>query len=104
MGFCPRAGARLIDFVVHFIVIYSAGFLFGIILGIAALLIHGMQNAGAYVEAAVGKLQGATAITFMAGLLGATVYEIVCEAGHGSTLGKMLLGMTVVREDGASVG
>ncbi len=104
VGFWPRTGARLIDFVVHFIVTYSAGFLFGVILGVAALLSHGMQNAGPYVQAAVSKLQGATAITFLAGLIGATVYEIVCEAGHGSTLGKMLLGMAVVREDGGFCG
>jgi uncharacterized RDD family membrane protein YckC len=32
--------------------------------------------------------------------LGSVVYEIICEAGHGSTLGKLALGMTVVQEDG----
>ena len=104
VGFWPRAGARALDLLVHFIATYSAGFAFGIFIGIAAVLAHGTENAAPYVQAAVGKLQGATLLPFMAGLVGATVYEIVCEAGHGSTLGKMLLGMTVVREDGGFCG
>lgn len=104
VGFWPRAAARIIDFVVHFITTYSAGFFFGIIIGIAAVLTHGAQDAGIYVQEAVGKLQSSKVLPFLAGLVGATVYEIVCEAGHGSTLGKMLLGMSVVQEDGGFCG
>ncbi len=93
VSFWPRVGARLIDFVVHYIVAICAAFLFGIVLAVAA------AAAQVPVQPLLAKLRvGPTSILF--GLLGAMVYEVVCEAGHGSTLGKLALGMVVLQEDG----
>jgi uncharacterized RDD family membrane protein YckC len=93
VGFWPRALARLIDLAAHYLAITVAGIGFGIMIAIAAILTHSST------EAALAKLQGERFLPFLAGLVGATVFEIVCEAGHGSTLGKLILGMTVVQED-----
>jgi uncharacterized RDD family membrane protein YckC len=95
VGFWPRVLARVVDLVAHYFVMLFAGFGFGIMVGIAAVLTHTST------DAALAKFQGERFLPFLAGLVGATAYEIVCEAGHGSTLGKLVLGMTVVQEDGS---
>lgn len=95
VGFWPRVLARIIDLVPHYIATLIAGFGFGIMVAIAALLAHTSP------DAALAKIRGETVLPALAGIVGATVFEIVCEAGHGSTLGKLLLGMTVVQEDGS---
>ena len=100
VGFWPRVGARVIDWIVHTIAIYAAGLFLGAVIAIAAMLVHGINNANPAVQEALAKIQGATFLPMLAGLVGATLYEIVLEAGHGSTLGKLALGMTVVQEDG----
>ncbi len=94
VSFWPRVIARLIDLAAHYCATMVAGFSFGIIIASAALLTH------ASIQPALAKVQSEKVLPFIAALLGATVYEIVCEAGHGSTLGKLMLGMTVVQEDG----
>jgi uncharacterized RDD family membrane protein YckC len=38
---------------------------------------------------------------FICSLLGLVAYETICESAHGSTLGKLLLSMVVVQEDGS---
>ncbi len=94
VGFWPRVLARLIDLVPHYLSTLIAGFSFGVMIGIASLLTH-TSSAGA-----VEKLQHERFLPFLAALVGAMAFEMVCEAGHGSTPGKLLLGMTVVQEDG----
>lgn len=89
--FWPRVLARVIDVVVHIIISGCTGFLFGILYGIASALAR---------HATPLKLEGGGLALFVAGLLGATGYEIVCETVHGSTLGKLALSMVVVQEDG----
>lgn len=94
VGFWPRAGARVLDLIVHYCTILAAGVGFGIMVAVAAMLTHSST------QQALAKLRGEKFLPMLAALVGATVYEIVLEAGHGSTLGKLVLGMTVVQEDG----
>lgn len=101
VGFWPRAAARAIDYVLHYITSYLTGGLFGAFVAIAATFAYGSENANAAVMHAVARMQGSPFLLMFASLVGSVVYETVCEAAHGSTLGKLALGMTVVQEDGS---
>jgi uncharacterized RDD family membrane protein YckC len=95
VGFGPRAAARIIDTVLHFIVSIFAGFAIGIVIGIVGTLV------GKSVPAMIAKLQGFNFIAFSMALLGSVAYHSINEAISGSTLGKRLLSLVVVREDGS---
>ncbi len=47
------------------------------------------------------KLQQTTFASFLLAILGSLVYHTSCEGLHGSTLGKLVLCMVVVQEDGS---
>jgi uncharacterized RDD family membrane protein YckC len=83
--------ARIIDLVVHYFTAMCSGVLFGLLLLIAA------RANGQSAVPSVPKQTGLALFVFA--LLGSVAYETVCEAGHGSTLGKLVLGMSVVQED-----
>lgn len=91
VGFWPRVAARVIDFVAHYLVAVCSGALYGILLAVAAV---------ANGRSVAPLLPKPRMVLFVFALLGSVAYETVCEAGHGSTLGKRILGMTVVQEDG----
>lgn len=93
VGFWPRVAARIIDLLVHYFVTMCAGVLFGILLAIAAAV------AGQPFPAS--KLSGTGVALFVCSLLGSVAYHTICEGLHGSTLGKRVLSMVVVREDGS---
>lgn len=93
VGFWPRALARVIDLLVHMFVSFCAGILFSILLVIAA---GGHPN-----PLVVAALRKNTIGVFVLALLGSVAYEAICEGMHGSTLGKLLLSMVVVQEDGS---
>ena len=90
--FWPRAGARLIDYVLHYCVTYAAGFLFSILV-IAA-------SGGHLPPWVLAKYRHPGLLGIVPGVLGFVVYNVVCVSMHGSTLGKRLLGMVVVQENG----
>jgi uncharacterized RDD family membrane protein YckC len=92
VGFWPRVVARVIDMIVHYLIALCTGVFFGILLAIAA------AAAGQPFPAA--KLQGLGFAVFFFSLLGSVAYHTICEGVHGSTLGKLVLSMTVVQEDG----
>jgi uncharacterized RDD family membrane protein YckC len=93
VSFWPRAFARFIDLVVHYIVATVTGFLFGIMLAIAA---------GGHISPLVlARLRATGVSAFVLILLGSILFEAICESVHGSTPGKLALGMVVVREDGS---
>lgn len=94
VSFWPRVGARIIDLIVHNIIAVCAGFFFGIMVAIAAGLRH--QNAALLFRRPANGL-----LIFSLALLGSIVLEAICEGFHGSTPGKLLLGFTVVQEDGS---
>ena len=92
VAFWPRVAARVIDFIVHYMVSIVAAFFFAILLVIAA---------GGHPSPQLSERMRHTGIAvFVFSLLGSVAYEIVCEGVHGSTLGKLALGLVVVQEDG----
>ena len=95
VGFWPRVGARVIDLIVHYLIALLAGFLFGIIVVVAA------RTAGQPPAMLFAKRGQQGLAVYLFALLGSVAYETICEGWHGSTLGKLLLSMVVVQEDGA---
>ena len=91
--FWPRVLARVIDFVVHYIAAILAGFLFALLLAIAA---GGRPPAWALQRVFQRHFAG-----FVAGILGMFAYQVICTSIHGSTLGKLLLRMQVIQDDGS---
>ncbi len=94
VSFWPRAAARVIDTVIHYVIAACCGFVFALILAITAYLQH---NSRALLLA---RRPGGGLLLLLFGLLGTVALETVCEGFHGSTLGKLLLGLVVVQEDG----
>jgi uncharacterized RDD family membrane protein YckC len=94
VGFWPRAAARVIDLVLHYIVSLCAGVVFGFLLAVIGTAM------GKSIPALVFKAQHFGFTGFALALLGSVAYHSVCESLHGSTLGKMLLSLVVVQEDG----
>ena len=92
VSFWPRVGARLIDLVVHYIVAFAAGVFFTILLAAAS---------GGHIPAwVIVRLRHPGLPGFVAGLFGSFAYHVVSGSVHGSTLGKRVLSMVVVQEDG----
>lgn len=93
VAFWPRVAARVIDFIVHYLVSIVAAFFFAVLLVIAA---GGHPN-----PQLSERIRHTGVVVFAFSLLGSIAYEIVGEGVHGSTLGKLVLGMVVVEEDGS---
>lgn len=91
VSFWPRAGARVIDLIVHYLIAFLAGMLFVIML-VAA-------SAGHVSPFVAAKLRHTGVTGFVFALLGSFAYHVVFTTVHGSTLGKRVLGMVVVQED-----
>jgi uncharacterized RDD family membrane protein YckC len=94
VNFWPRVGARLIDLVVHYVIALASGVIFGILLGIVATLKH------LPVQELAHQVSQFSILGFVLALLGSITYHILCEGISGSTVGKRMLGMVVVRENG----
>jgi uncharacterized RDD family membrane protein YckC len=95
VGFWPRVGARVIDLIVHSLLGTCTGFLFGILLAIAAAI------ASQPLPLLLAKLSGGGFTLFVLSLLGSIGYQTICEGVHGSSVGKLVLSMVVVQEDGS---
>jgi uncharacterized RDD family membrane protein YckC len=92
IGFWPRAGARLIDYFLHYCVTYSAGFLFTLLV---------LAASGSHVPFWVmARFRHPGLLGFIPGLVGYVVYNVICVSMHGSTLGKRLISAVVVQESG----
>jgi uncharacterized RDD family membrane protein YckC len=96
VGFWPRAGARMMDTLVHMGVSFCSGFLF--------VLIYVIASGGHPDRAVLARLQRTDVIGILFALLGSISYHSVCEGLHGSTFGKRVLSMVVVKEDGTPCG
>src|SRR5215472_1083312 len=93
VGFWPRVGARVIDFVVQYVVAIFAGLIFGFGLGLIATML------GKPVSVLAMKMRHIGLAGNGVSLLASVAYHAICESVHGSTAGKMLLGFVVVKED-----
>ena len=81
----PRAGAVIIDTII-----------LGVVLGILGFIIDlASQNAQG--------TQGALGVVYLLAFIISFGYFIVMEAMWGATLGKMLLGLRVVKTDGSPI-
>jgi uncharacterized RDD family membrane protein YckC len=89
----PRALARVIDFVVHYIAGILAGFLFALILTLAA--------GGHPPTEVLQRLFQPHYARFIAATLGLVAYNVICTSVSGITLGKLLLRMQVIQDDGS---
>jgi len=93
VSFWPRALARVIDFVVHYLAGFIAGTLFVFLLAIAA--------GGRPPVWILQRMLQTRLPVFVAGLLGSMAYQVMCASVHGSTLGKLVLSLRVVQDDGS---
>jgi uncharacterized RDD family membrane protein YckC len=92
VSFWPRVAARVIDMVIHYCVSFAAGIFFTLLLAAAS---------GGHIPIWVTvKLRHLGFAGFVASLLGAFAYQVVGVSVDGSTLGKRVLSMVVVQEDG----
>ncbi|MES1243224.1 MAG: RDD family protein [Acidobacteriota bacterium] len=88
-----RILARLLDVLVHLV----SGFFALIWIGVfAALFFRGVSNAF------LATLGSNKLVAIVFGLLGMTAYHTCMEGLHGSTIGKRLLGLQVLKDDGES--
>jgi uncharacterized RDD family membrane protein YckC len=93
VGFWPRAAARIIDMIIQGFVGFVSGIIFTFILVVAG---------GGHLDRAVlARLQHTSFSGFLLGIVGAMAYHTICEGLHGSTPGKLMLSMVVIREDGS---
>jgi uncharacterized RDD family membrane protein YckC len=96
VGFWPRALARLTDMAAHYGVTYATGMVFGFMLRIA--------SDGHISRLVFLRLRQFSLLNFLLVLLGSILFHALCEGIHGSTPGKLMLSMVVVRDDGAPSG
>jgi len=92
--FWPRVLARVIDFLVHYLITFVAGFLFVLLLAAAT---GGRPPAWVMHRLSQTRLAG-----FIAAILGLFAYHVICTSVHGSTLGKLLISMQVIQDDGSA--
>ena len=91
--FWPRALARLVDAVVHNIATFLAGRLFALILTIAA--------GGRPPAWVLQRIFEPHFFRYATAILGLVAYNMICTSISGITLGKLLLRMQVIQDDGS---
>ena len=91
--FLPRAAARIIDFVLLSYLARLAGWLFGFLLATAA--------GGAPPRWVLLRISHHRPLLTLAFALGSFAYQTICTIVHGSTLGKLLLSLQVLQDDGS---
>ena len=94
VGFWPRFAARIIDNIVHL----SVGVACGVVIGVGTAIYAAASEQP--FEPLAAKLGATTLSTYAFSLLGALGYQTICEGMAGSSVGKRMLGFTVIREDG----
>lgn len=91
--FWRRAAARLIDTVFYYIINIAAGIALGIVLVVLD------QVTGSNHLQTLTSIPAFSWIGFLLSLLASIMYHTVLEGLHGSSLGKMVLGITVLGDD-----
>ena len=94
VGFGERFAARIIDTVLH----YGVGIMAMISVAILAFLVQALG--GPTADATMARMDGEGFWPFVASLVGILIYETLCEGLFGSTAGKYMLGMVVLKDDG----
>jgi uncharacterized RDD family membrane protein YckC len=91
-GFGIRAGARIIDFVICNLIAFVSAIGLGIVVVVAATVVQ------APVEPVLARLGETGFVGYLAGVLAYVTYHTLSEGIHGSSVGKLVLGLTVVGE------
>ena len=92
-GFWIRAGARIIDTIFGAVVGAAGGVISGVLLAVAA-------GAGLGVEAGwERRLGGLSFASFAIGAVATILYHSLAESIGGATVGKLVCGLRVLRED-----
>ncbi len=94
-GFGIRAGAQIIDLIIHNVFGLGMGVLIGLFIGVYAGI------TGTPVITLTSKLQTNAPIGYLLALLGYVLYHMFCEGIHGATLGKLIFKIHVLKEDGS---
>lgn len=94
VSFWPRVGARLIDAVVMIFLGFIAGGIFAVVLAVVATVLREP------VAVVATRYHRSGIAVFIFTVLAGLAYHAICDGLHGSTVGKLLLNMVVVREDG----
>jgi uncharacterized RDD family membrane protein YckC len=102
-GFWIRFVARLIDAVLLFIASLIIGIPLGLIMGGAAVGIGGFGNNPAAAAAALPALFASIAIRALINMAIGVAYEAYFVSTRGGTLGKLALGLKIIRADGSGV-
>jgi uncharacterized RDD family membrane protein YckC len=97
-GFGVRAGARVIDMVIHNVVAVVVTFGLAFVVAIYAAI---AQVPGQELIERLGRM---TVLSILAALVASVAYHWVAEGLHGSSPGKMILGLAVLSEDGQPCG
>lgn len=93
MGFWRRTGARILDMGMHYLHQKAAFVVINFFAGFLVAL-------GAASPKKVQALSRIPWIDLLAGFSGFLLYQVILQAGHGSSPGKLLLGMVVLQENG----
>jgi len=94
VGFGQRTGAQVLDLILHNILGLVAGLFIGVLIGIYA------TATGIPVSTLTAKLQSTSLIGYIFALSGYIIYHAICEGIYGATLGKLILKIHVLKEDG----
>ncbi len=97
-GFGLRAGAQIVDLIIHNVIGVAASFTAGIFIALYAMA------TGTSSSTLIAKLDATTPSGIILALLGYAVYHAICEGMHGATLGKLIFRIHVLREDGNPAG
>jgi uncharacterized RDD family membrane protein YckC len=93
VGFWPRVLARVFDFVIHYLSGFIAGSLFVFLLAFA--------SGGRPPIWALQRISHTRLPLFITALFGSMAYQVICASVSGRTLGKLILSMQVVQDDGS---
>ncbi len=92
-GYWIRALARIIDLVVHNLLMVVVFVIIGIFIGILEIF-QGFSS-----DVFLERLEDQNFMNYALVILGSVLYHTISEGVHGSTLGKLICGLVVIKED-----
>jgi len=96
-GFWVRAGARVIDTILHNILWFVSAFLIGIVIGLIGII------TGTPTSQLVSETESSSAISFIFALAGYILYHAASEYICGTSPGKIIFKLYVKNEDGQPI-
>jgi uncharacterized RDD family membrane protein YckC len=97
MGFWIRAGARILDMIVGTVLGAGAG-------AVGGVVVFALASAGVIDPGWEARLGAFTWGSFFMGMVSGLAYDTISESVGGATLGKLICGLRVLREDETPVG